>query len=251
MTGARKRESLHAAFVLHHRPWRDTSRILEVFTRDHGRLTLFARGVRGTRAPLASILLPFQPLLVAWSGRGDAGQLTRAEAVAAPMLPPAAVMPAYYLNELVLRLTARHDPLPALFDAYAESMEALRCGAEPARPLRLFEKRLLDLLGYGIDLLHEARSGEPVRPGRQYHFSPSEGLRVLDCATGAKQEPGLAGSSLLELHAGTLADPRSLDDARRLLRAALAPLLEGRELATRAVARSVSSRRRPPRPAGQ
>jgi DNA repair protein RecO (recombination protein O) len=250
MTIARTRESLHAAFVLHHRPWRDTSRILEVFTRDHGRLTLFARGVRGARAPLASILLPFQPLLVAWSGRGDAGQLTRAEAVAAPLLPPAAVMPAYYLSELVLRLTTRHDPLPALFDAYAESIEALRGGAEPARPLRLFEKRLLDVLGYGIDLLREARSGEAVQPGRQYHFCPSEGLRVLERETAAA-EPALAGRSLLELHAETLADPRSLDDARRVLRAALAPLLEGRELATRAVARSVSGRRRPPRPAGR
>jgi recombinational DNA repair protein (RecF pathway) len=114
----------------------------------------------------------------------------------------------------------------------------------------MFEKRLLDLLGYGIDLLREARSGEPIEPGRQYHFTPSEGLRVLDAAAGATRENGLAGSSLLELHAGTLADSRSLDDARRLLHAALAPLLEGRELATRAVARSVSSRRRSRRPSG-
>ncbi len=250
MSGARRRESLHAAFVLHHRPWRETSRILEIFTRDHGRLTLFARGVRGARAPLGSILLPFQPLLVAWSGRGDAGQLTRAEAVAAPLLPAAAAMYAYYLSELVLRLTTRHDPLPALFDAYAESVEALRAGADPARPLRLFEKRLLDVLGYGIDLLHDARSGEAVQEGRQYHFSPSEGLVVLDDEALAAGAAGLAGRSLLDLHAGTLADPRSLEDARRLLRAALAPLLEGRELTTRAVARSVTGRRRPQRPAG-
>lgn len=247
MSGVRTRDSLHAAFVLHHRPWRDTSRILEVFTRDHGRLTLFARGVRGPRTPLASILLPFQPLFVAWSGRGDAGQLVRAEAVAAPLLPSAAVMPAYYLNELVLRLTTRHDPLPMLFDAYAESIEALRAGQEAARPLRLFEKRLLDALGYGIDLLHEADGGEAVQPDRQYHFSASEGLRRVEGAAASAADDALAGRSLLDLHAGTLDAPRSLDDARRLLRAALAPLLEGRELATRTVARSVSARRRSPR----
>ena len=85
MSAGRARDSLHPAFVLHHRPYRDTSRILEVLTREHGRLTLFARGVRGGKAPLASILLPFQPLLLAWTGRGDAGQLNRAEAVAAPL----------------------------------------------------------------------------------------------------------------------------------------------------------------------
>jgi DNA repair protein RecO (recombination protein O) len=241
MSGERARETLHPAFVLHHRPYRDTSRILEVFTRDQGRLTLFARGVRGGKAPLASILLPFQPLLVAWTGRGDAGALTRAEAVAAPLLPAAAVMPAYYLNELVLKLTTRHDPQPALYEAYEQAVAALRSGQPVAVALRLFEKRLLDALGYGIDLRRDARTGEPVDAARRYHFSAAVGCYAVDAPL--QEDSTLLGQSLLDLHAEVLDAPRSLDDARKLLRAAFVPLLEGRELLTRGVARSVTGRR--------
>ena len=248
MSSAGARDRLHQAFVLHHRPYRDTSRILEVFTRDHGRLTLFARGARGAKAPLASILLPFQPLLLAWTGRGEAGQLNRAEAVAAPLLPPAVVMSAYYLNELVLKLTTRHDPLPVLFDAYTAAIDALRSGEAPARPLRLFEKRLLETLGYGLELQRDADSGEAIDAQRRYHFSASRGCIALRGDDAAGVAAAVAGRSLLELAAETLADERSLDDARRILRASLEPLLEGRDLNTRAVARSVSVRRRADRP---
>ena len=244
MTAERARDSLHPAFVLHHRPYRDTSRILDAFTRDQGRLTLFARGVRGGKAPLASILLPFQPLLVAWTGRGDAGQLTRAEAVAAPLLPAPAVMPAYYLNELVLKLTTRHDPQPLLFDAYANAIDALRAAAPIPVVLRLFEKRLLDTLGYGVDLLRDAHTGEPVDAQRRYHFSAAVGCYAVDAPL--EDEATLLGQSLLDLQAESLDAPRSLEDARRLLRAALVPLLEGRELATRGVARAVTMRRARP-----
>lgn len=244
MSAAGARDRLHAAFVLHHRPYRDTSRILEVFTRDHGRLTLFARGVRGTKAPLASILLPFQPLLLAWTGRGDAGQLNRAEAIAAPLLPAPAVMSAYYLNELLLKLTTRHDPLPVLFDAYAQAIDALRAGQPPARPLRVFEKRLLATLGYGLELTRDARSGDAVDAARRYHFSAAYGCIALPDGDGAEAPGAVCGQSLLELAAETLADERSLEDARRILRASLEPLLEGRDLTTRAVARSVSALRR-------
>jgi DNA repair protein RecO (recombination protein O) len=242
MSAGRARDSLHPAFVLHHRPYRDTSRILDVLTRDHGRLTLFARGVRGGKAPLASILLPFQPLLLAWTGRGDAGQLTRAEAVAAPLLPAPAVMSAYYLNELVLKLTTRHDPQPQLFDAYEQAIAALRGGAAVAPELRRFEKRLLEALGYGIDFARDARTGEAVDAARQYHFSAAVGCYAVEAAPDG--DATLAGQSLLDLIDESFGSPRSLEDARRLLRAALAPLLEGRELATRNVARSISGRRR-------
>jgi DNA repair protein RecO (recombination protein O) len=245
MSATRARDSLHPAYVLHHRPYRDTSRILDVFSRDHGRLTLFARGVRGGKAPLASILLPFQPLLLAWTGRGDAGQLTRAEAVAAPLLPAAAVMPAYYLNELVLKLTTRYDPQPALYDAYELAIATLRAGQSVPVALRLFEKRLLEALGYGVDLLRDARTGEAVDAAQRYHFSAAVGCYALDAASA--DESTLLGQSLLDLHAEALGAPRSLEDAQRLLRAALVPLLEGRELLTRSVARSVSGRRGRPR----
>ena len=157
MTANPRRVTLAAGYLLHHRPWRDTSRILEVLTREHGRLTLFARAVRGPAARLAPVLQPFWPLLFSWSGRGEAPQLTNAErADDCGALPPANVMAAFYLNELLLKLTTRHDPLPALFDDYHAALGRLRAGGPLEPALRVFEKRLLELVGFGLELENEA-----------------------------------------------------------------------------------------------
>ncbi|HET9391821.1 MAG TPA: DNA repair protein RecO [Steroidobacteraceae bacterium] len=236
MTRSARRISLAPAYILHHRPYRDTSRILEVLTREHGRLSLFARAVRGPKARLAAVLQPFQLLLLSWSGRGEAAQLTAAEAVAhdAP-LPPASLMASFYLNELLLKLTTRHDPLPALFDDYHAAVESLRHGRSQEPVLRIFEKRLLDSLGYGPDIAGEAHTGKPIAADAYYHFRPAQGLvPAMAGASGA-----LAGASLIRLAEEQLSDARELEDSRRLLQAALAHCLEGRELNTRTVARSI------------
>jgi DNA repair protein RecO (recombination protein O) len=235
MSAGPRRVELTPGYVLHHRPWRDSSRILEVLSREHGRLTLFARAVRGPAARLAPVLQPFSPLLLSWSGRGEAPQLTHAErADSCAPLPPASVMAAFYVNELLLKLTTRHDPQPALFDQYHATLGSLRAAAlEPA--LRLFEKRLLEILGYGLELATEARSGAPLEARGYYQYRPSQGLvRALAHDAGA-----LAGESLIGLREGRFGGARALEDARRLLHAALAACLEGRPLATRAVARSM------------
>ena len=236
MTRSAHRIALAPGYVLHHRPWRDTSRILEVLTREHGRLTLFARAVRGPSAKLAPLLQPFQPLLLSWSGRGEAPQLTGAErAEQCAPLPPPCLLSAFYLNELLMRLTTRHDPLPEVFDCYHATLASLRAGRALERCLRLFEKRLLEQLGYGVDLLSAAPGGEPVRPEGYYHFRPGHGLSATPGAGGG----ALAGSSLLALAREELSAARELEDARRLLQAALADGLEGRPLATRAVAKAM------------
>ncbi|HYL02010.1 MAG TPA: DNA repair protein RecO [Steroidobacteraceae bacterium] len=236
MSAAPRRIELTPGYVLHHRPWRDTSRILEVLSREHGRLTLFARAVRGPAARLAPVLQPFQLLLLSWSGGGEAASLTHAErADRAARLPPAALLAAFYVNELLLKLTTRHDPLPLLFDHYHATLGRLRHG-DPLEPaLRVFEKRLLELLGYGVDLTAEAHTGVPLAPDGYYHFRPAEGL----VATAPGTSGALAGSSLLALANERLAGARELADARSLLQAALAACLEGRPLATRAVAKSM------------
>lgn len=249
MSRSARRVSLAAGYLLHHQPYRETSRILEVFTLDHGRLTLFARGVRGPKAKLAAVLQPFQRLLLSWTGRGEAAQLTGAE-LAGPStaLPSAALMPAFYLNELLIKLTTRHDPIPPLFDAYAGAVEGLREGAPVEPTLRVFEKRLLEALGYGLELGVEAQGGRGIEPDAYYHFRPSQGLvpAVAD-APGA-----LAGRSLEHLADERLELPRDLEDARLLLQAAIAQALEGRELATRTVARAMVHRgaRQATRPEG-
>jgi DNA repair protein RecO (recombination protein O) len=239
MTRNARRIQLTPGYILHHRPYRDTSRILEIVTREHGRLTVFARGVRGPKAKLASLLQPFQMLLFSWTGRGEAAQLTGAEsAQAAPPLPPACLMAAFYLNELLMKLTTRHDPLPLLFDTYHAALEGLRHGAPLEPQLRVFEKRLLEALGYGLDLSAEAHTGKRIEPDEYYHFRPEQGL----VATVADAAGALVGHSVIGLANEHLSGERELEDAKRLLQAALAQCLEGRPLATRTVARAVARR---------
>ena len=234
-----RRVQLTPGYILHHRPYRDTSRILEVISREHGRISVFARGVRGPKAKLASILQPFQMLLLSWTGRGEAAQLTGAEsAQAAPPLPPSCLMAAFYLNELLLKLTTRHDPLPVLFDTYHATLESLRHGSALEPELRVFEKRLLEALGYGLDLGSEAQTGKRIEPHEYYHFRPEQGL----VATMAEASGALAGHSVIGLANEHFADARELEDSKRLLQAALAQCLEGRPLATRGVAKAVARR---------
>ncbi len=230
-----RRTLLAQAYILHALAYRDTSRILEVFTREQGRVSVFARGVRGPKARLASLLQPFQPLLLSFSSRGDAAQLIGAESAGgAPCgLPPAALLSGFYLNELLLKLTTRHDPNGALFDAYQRTLEALASGAALEPALRGFELQLLQELGYGLDLTQTV-AGSPVSAQGYYHFRPADGLT----ATTAEHSGALLGSSLLNLAAGTLRESRELADARRVLSAALEHCLEGRPIVTRAVARA-------------
>jgi DNA repair protein RecO (recombination protein O) len=215
------RVELAPAYVLHHAPWRDTSRIYEVLTRDHGRLSLFARGVRGPKSRIAGVLQPFVPILVSFSLRGDAGNLNAAEpgpgAAELPPLAPADVLSGWYLNELVLKLTVRHDVQAEIFEHYHRALIALRSGAVVARELRLFEKRLLESLGYGLDLrVDRVADGDSGPLG--YHYGSA------------------SAATLRSLAAERLDEPAALEEARTILRKALAACLEGRTLRTRRVA---------------
>src|ERR1700678_3300761 len=163
MSRAAQRVQLTRAYVLHQHPFRDSSLIVEVFAREHGRMTVFARAARGPRTRFA-LLQPFRALLLSWSGRGEAPQLTGAEnAEHLPALPAARLMSAFYLNELLLKLVTRHDPHPQLFDQYDATLAQLRAQLCADAPLRQFEARLLEFIGYGLNLAAEADTGHPVR----------------------------------------------------------------------------------------
>jgi DNA repair protein RecO (recombination protein O) len=234
MTGERRRQ-LEPAFLLHRRPWRDTSRILELMTRDHGRITLFARGVRRPKSALRAVLQPFVPLLVSWTGRADGGTLTGAEAAGAAFsVPPAHVLPGFYLNELLLRLLPREDRHETLYDAYAEALRGLAASSVEAS-LRRFERVLLDELGYGPDLAREAGSGKRLEADRYYHFEPGRGV----LAVREKTEGSWRGHELLAVARGELDDADARKAARGIYGAAIAHCLEGRGLASREVMRSL------------
>ncbi|HEX3843604.1 MAG TPA: DNA repair protein RecO [Steroidobacteraceae bacterium] len=253
MTAHPRRILLAPGYILHHRPYRDTSRILEVLVRDHGRLTLFARGVRGAKPRFAGVLQPFDLLLLSFQQGREAGQLTGAEgAESMRPLPAGRLMAGFYLNELLLKLTARHDPMAEVFEDYRQALGGLRAGGRIEAVLRVFEKRLLEALGYGVDLTSEARTGKAIAAEGYYRYRASEGL----VPAGRGDAEAVAGSSILalareELGEGAGDEPgkapapgRVLEDARTVLKAALAERLEGKELATRKVARAVASRGR-------
>ena len=242
MSGTARRIQLEPAFLLHHYPWRDSSRILEFFTRSHGRVSVFARAARRGGSSLPAALQPFGELLVSWSARGEAGQLTGAERVQAPaFLAGERLMSGFYANELLIKLLPRHDAHPALYDAYAAVVARLHDpAADPARALRIFEKRLLQELGWGLDLTHDSLSGEPIDPGRAYRYRIDGGAEEVDGV--AEGVLVFAGASLLSLAREELADPQSVADARRLLRAALDQCLDGRPLRTREVMLAMRSR---------
>lgn len=223
---------LEPAFILHQRPYRDTSALLEVFSRAQGRVGLIARGARGPRAQQRGLLQPFQPLLLSWGGRGELGSLQQVEANGVLQRLPGAVMySGFYLNELLMRLLQRHDPHPELFEAYADTLVHLPVATE--RALRLFEKQLLDSLGYGLLLDQDALSGEPIDPAALYRYE----LETGPVAVAGSLVRGLCvrGSSLLSLAADDLRDAQSLGDCKRLMRAALGLYLGERELKTREV----------------
>jgi DNA repair protein RecO (recombination protein O) len=237
MSRSANRVALTRAFVLHQRPFRDSSLIIEVFARDHGRLTVFAHAARRARSRFAA-LQPFCALLMSWSGRGEAPQLTAAEhAGASYLLPAARLMSAFYLNELLIKLLTRHDPHPELFDCYEATLQRLAQQDQTDAPLRQFEARLLEYIGYGLNLTAEADTGRPVRGEAHYHFRPGVHGFVI-------AEPGsvgaIHGELLCRLATGSsIESDGELRQARTLMRAALDHCLEGRELATRAVARSL------------
>ncbi len=241
--GAPRRVQLEPAFLLHQRDYRDSSRIVECFSRGHGRVCLFAKGVRRPGGALAAVLQPFLPLLISWSGPGDGGTLTGAEMVGAPVrLPARALMSGFYLNELLLKLLGREDPFPDVYEAYTLALEELRATPAAARALRLFEKRLLEALGVGLDYAHLAGGGAPLDADAYYHVHAEQG--VVAAPPGADPGRGYRGRELLSLAAEELTDAASLASAKRLLRAALEAPLDGRELATRGVARALGERTR-------
>ncbi len=224
------RVSDQPAYVLHRRAYRDSSQIVEVLTRDAGRIGLIARGARKGRR--AGRLEPFRPLTIGWSRRGELGTLTDIETpVTVPPLSGRALACGFYLNELVTRLVDRDEPLPELFAAYAEGLHGLLAGQAQAPLLRRFELRLLEVLGYGLLLDRDARHGEPVQAGRDYLYRFEEGPVPWDGSeTGGLR---VRGETLLELAAGRPGSTGTLREARRLLEWVLAQYLGPRPLKSR------------------
>ncbi len=231
---ADNKADLQPAFVLHQRPYRESSLLLEVFGVDAGRVGLIAKGARRPKSPLRPQLAPFRPLLLSWRGRGDLGLVVAAEPDGpALVIPPAALASGLYLNELLVRLLHRHDPHPELFLVYRRTLMALARSDHPLeQALRIFEKRLLDAVGYGLMLDRTAESGAPVEPEARYSYITDRGpVEARGRETGAGVR--IRGSTLLALASEGPMDPAALKEAKQLMRTAINMHLEGRPLMSR------------------
>ena len=234
-----KRRAEHQpAYVLHTYPYKETSLIVEAFTRGYGRVALLARGARRPRSAMRGVLLSFHPLRLGWTASAELGNLIAAEwSGALQPLAGRGLMCGFYLNELLLRLLPRDDPHEALFDFYAEALSRLAGGGAQAAVLRSFEKRMLAELGYAPLLEREAASGAPVEPGRRYVYEPDRGPMP---SSHSSSELSVSGQTLLDLAADEYERPETRDEARMLLRALIGQRLHGQTLHTRAVLRELS-----------
>jgi DNA repair protein RecO (recombination protein O) len=216
------------AFVLHTRPYRETSLIVEVFSRQHGRLGLVARGARRAQSALKSRLMGFQPLALSWFGKTSLRTLHAVEWLGGDLrLQARALMCGFYINELLLKLLPVEDPHPGLFDRYQATLAALAESGEPEPVLRRFELDLLSELGYAQPLGQMA-DGAEVRAEQRYAYALGQGVVPL-----VAKEPSYAGKTLLDMAAGRFDDPRTLLEGKQLMRVLINHYLADKPLLTR------------------
>ncbi|MET0893509.1 MAG: DNA repair protein RecO [Pseudoxanthomonas sp.] len=220
------------AFVLHARAWRETSLLVEVLSESHGRLGLVARGVQGPKKHvLRAALQPLQHIRLDAVQRGELAQLVSAEALdAAPRLAGDAMLAAFYINELVMRLAPRQDPHGDLYRIYGQMRARLGGGEALAWNLRRFERDLLEALGSGFDFREDAE-GVALDPAARYRIDPEQGPRRLLSDRGREERNTAAtGSALLALAADRQPEADDLASLRLALRSVLAHHLGGRGL---------------------
>lgn len=226
------RVSLQPAFILHGRDFRDTSRLLDIFTLDYGRVTLVAKGARSARSKLQGILQPFAPLIISWSGKGDVQTLTGAETIKSTInLSGKQVMSAYYINELLQRLMTQHDPHPELFDIYKKTLESF-LNEYDELVLRRFEKYLLAEIGYGLNLEVESDSGVALSIDEKYYYDIEKGpVNIKN--NNSDGELIISGQTLLDMSVEKFSNPQSQKEAKQLMRIILNHHLGDKPLKTR------------------
>lgn len=225
------RVELNPCYILHNRNYRETSLLLDVFSRRYGRISLVAKGARRQKNASRALLQPGRKINIAWTMRRELGTLTRAEPC--PDNNPqaaSALLTVFYINELLVRLLHRHEPHVELFDSYTETLEKLTDSATEQVTLRIFEKRLLEALGYGLALDSDTE-GNAVRPDEDYNYLPERGPEP-------RTSPGpgglaISGRTLLALAEENLGDEIVLAEAKQLMRKALGNLLGDKPLVSR------------------
>lgn len=224
--------TLAPGYVLHRRRYRETSLLIEAFTREEGRIGLIARGAASGKSSRAALLQSFQEIDIGWRGRGELPTVTQVEPRAKPLfLTGNALASGFYLNELVLRLTARNDPSPVLFECYRATLGEL-ASDNLFGPLRRFELTLLEEIGYGLDL-------SSVEPNASHLlFFPGEPTRAVEA--GNRSQYAVAAATVTALATGVYGSTEIKNQARNLLSAIIDHHLGGYRLRSRELLRPSS-----------
>lgn len=235
---------LQPAFILQQRKYRESSLIIDVLTRDYGRISLLAKGVRKAKSKTAGLLQPFIPLLISYVGKAELKTLTGVERLAAstpasgghPIQPVSeikglALYCGFYVNELVVCFLHKYDPHPEVFCDYGKCLSALSENANLEASLRRFELNLLEYAGYGLQLEHDDHQ-KSIEPFKKYDFNVGQG--AVEAVDGQ-----FSGKTLQALSARELTDPQVLSEAKILMRTVIDEYLQGRELKSRAVTNTI------------
>jgi DNA repair protein RecO (recombination protein O) len=220
-------------FVLHSYPYKETSLIIDVFSRDHGRVALVAKGAKRPHSKLRSVLQTFQPLTLAWSGKSEIRTLIGAEWVGG-MLPleKSALLFGFYLNELLVKFLVRDEPHPALFDHYVSTLNQLAHNESAPIVLRKFELALLTESGLMGDLLYCTQTRSQVAAEVLYVFEPERGARP---AMPSDTAPRVLGQTLIDMQAENYQSPTTQSQSKMMMRSLLAHHLHGTPLNTRQI----------------
>ncbi|MFK8052705.1 MAG: DNA repair protein RecO [Woeseiaceae bacterium] len=241
-----ERIKLQPCWVLHRRDFRDSSQIVDVISRDHGRVAMVARGVKRPKSRHRGLLQPFSPLLISWvAGRELATMSDVEQGGSALQLGQDALMCGFYANELLLKMTHRFDPQPEVFELYTAVIDRLSGTEQVAIALREFEWQFLNQIGFGLNLLYEVESGQEIEDTASYHLIVDQGPVLTDATewSGAVY----AGHCLRAIANNDWRDPATLVAARRILGAAIDLQLDGKPLHSRRILREMYRRQADPR----
>ncbi|CAM2939037.1 DNA repair protein RecO [Vibrio rarus] len=223
-------DGFQRCFILHRRPYTESSLILDVFSEEFGRLTILSKGGRSKRSPLKGALQSFTPLLLKWSGGGSMKTLRQAEPISLGLpLTGVNLYSAMYVNEILARVIGHEIPYPELFIDYLHALTELAQADNPEPALRRFELALLNALGYGVDFLHCTGTGKPVEPEMTYRYREQQGF----IASVRKDNLTFKGEELIALSERRFSSKLQLSAAKRFTRIALKPYLGGKPLKSR------------------
>jgi len=228
---------LTPCFIIHSRPYLESSLILDIFSREYGRLHLIAKGAKREKSAFSGLLQPYQRLLMAWRGKSELMTLVDVEAdIEAYELSEGRMIAGFYLNELLVRLLHQHESHPELFDFYNKAIIDLTVAKSIDTVLRTFEKGLLESLGYGLVLNHDVDDGRAIEADKKYYYLLDSGPMKDTPLAGDYIE--IAGNSLLALEKGSLEHKSELEETKRLMRFILKSHLGTKPLASRALYRA-------------